>query len=133
MSTKKIKVGGRDIIAPILLPVELKRSGRFSATWRNNLVNRLRNLGFGRNTPLNEPVVIVVTRVMGPGDNFWRSTDLVKQQYRRIEQALERLNYINNRGRQWVVETVTNQEDSRRSEGPAIEISFKVKSKVKVK
>ena len=114
------------ILFRVLLPIELTNGndGRGHA-WQRSASRRKkyeRILAPLRRTPFEEPVVVRVTRVLGKGQRLWDSSSVGRGNYKEIEDTLVALGWFHDDGPAWIKQTIFAQDDSRRGEGPGVEI-----------
>ncbi len=95
----------------IRLPFELTNGndGRGSKWFRSAKLldkyeSQLRRLGFVR-TPLDFPVIVHVTRILGPGQRMWDSSSCGRGNWKEIEDALVAVGWFRDDGPKWIRET----------------------------
>ena len=115
-----------DLPYRVTLPIQLTngndgRGSRWfkSANIRNRMEKTLRQLGLAR-TPLDVPVAVTVTRVLGKGERKWDSSSGLRGNWKEIEDAMVACGWFHDDGPKWITETTFRQDDSRRKDGPAI-------------
>ena len=112
--------------ARVVLPFELNNGndGRgskwfSSANVRKKFEKSLRLLGMVY-VPLDTPVAVTVTRVLGKGQRKWDSSSGLRGNWKEIEDAMVACGWFHDDGPKWITETTFRQDDSRRKDGPAI-------------
>ena len=115
-------------ILKTLLPIELTNGndGRgskwfSSAKIRKQVETLLRVEGFERE-PFDHPVTDHVTRILGKNQRLWDSSSIGRGNWKEIEDALVAVGWFHDDGPKWIIETRFFQDDSRRSDGPSIEV-----------
>lgn len=73
-------------------------------------------------TPFTFPVGVSVTRILGPRQRLWDSSSILRGNYKQLEDTLVELGWFNDDGPEWIKGTFGFQDDSRRDEGPAVQI-----------
>lgn len=73
---------------------------------------------------LSDPVALIVTRVLGPRERLWDSDSVLRGNAKQVIDAVVATGLIADDGPKHVALTVGVQDDSRREQGPSIEISF---------
>jgi hypothetical protein len=113
-----------------ILPIELTNGndGRgskwfSSAKVRKQVEQVLRAEGFERE-PFEYPVIVHVTRIIGKNQRLWDSSSIGRGNWKEIEDALVVLGWFHDDCPKWIRETRFFQDDSRRSEGPSIEVEI---------
>ena len=114
------------VLLKILLPIELTNGndGRGYA-WQRSASRRKkleRILAPLRRKPFEEPVVVRVTRILGKGQRLWDSSSVGRGNYKEIEDTLVALGWFHDDGPKWIKQTIFAQDDTRRGEGPGVEI-----------
>lgn len=74
--------------------------------------------------PFDFPVVVHVTRVIGKNQRLWDSSSIGRGNYKEIEDAMVAIGFYFDDGPKYITETRFFQDDSRRDEGPKIEVSI---------
>ena len=74
--------------------------------------------------PFNFPVVVHVTRIIGKGQRLWDSSSIGRGNWKQIEDAMVAVGFFHDDGPKYITETRFFQDDSRRDEGPQIEVSI---------
>ena len=120
----------RELVERLVLPIELTngnegRTKHFgaSASRRKNY-EQLIALSCGRRSPISEPVTVTVNRILGRGQRLWDSSSILRGNYKELEDALVACGFFHDDGPSWILSTIGTQDDSRRSEGPSVEISI---------
>lgn len=90
-----------------------------SANVRKKVEKQLRDLGHER-TPFDFPVVVHVTRLLGPKQRLWDSSSIGRGNWKEIEDALVSLGWFHDDNPAWITETRFFQNKEDRSKGPAI-------------
>lgn len=77
-----------------------------------------------RRVPHPCKVSVVVTRILGPGEQAWDSSSILRGNYKELEDALVATGWFVDDSPRWIVETLGRQDSSRRDIGPAVELSI---------
>ena len=85
-----------------------------SATRRKKYELYLRHAGLDTIKTLEEPVVVEVTRYLGPRQSKWDSSSGLRGNYKEIEDALVAVGWFHDDGYKWIVETRFLQNASNR-------------------
>ena len=114
----------------IILPFKLTNgnTGRgnawyMSANFRNKAEKKLRQLGYVRH-PFPCRVSVTVTRILGKGERLWDSSSVLRGNYKEIEDALVACGWFVDDSMQYIALTIGRQDETRRKEGPAIELEI---------
>lgn len=114
----------------LALPIELTNGndGRgskwfSSAKVRIKIEETLRRLGLVFK-PLPIPIVIHVTRVLGPGQRLWDYSSGLRGNWKEIEDAAVECGWFHDDGPKWIREVRFFQDSSRRKDGPSIVIEI---------
>ena len=114
----------------IALPFELTNGndGRgskwfSSAKLRTKFEKQLRQLGMVRE-PFTFPVIVTVTRILGPKQSLWDSSSIGRGNWKEIEDALVACGWFHDDGPKFITRTNYEQDAARRCEGPSIEIKI---------
>ena len=121
-------------VARLTLPIELTngndgRGSRWfsSAKVRKGIEALLRGLGYVCQ-PLDYPVIVHVTRVLGPRQSLWDSSSCGRGSWKECEDALVACGWFHDDGPKWIVETRFFQDPGQRTVGPATVVEiFRVK------
>ncbi len=116
------------------LPIELTngndgRGNRWfsSAKIRKDVEKQLRELRHERD-PFEFPVVVHVTRLLGPKQRLWDTSSIGRGNWKEIEDALVVLGWFYDDSPKWITETRFFQNGENRTRGPAILVEiFKAK------
>jgi len=116
------------------LPIELTNGndGRgnkwfSSAKIRKDVEKQLRELGHERE-PFEFPVVVHVTRLLGPKQRLWDTSSIGRGNWKEIEDALVVLGWFSDDSPKYISETRFFQNGENRTRGPAILVEiFKAK------
>ncbi len=73
-------------------------------------------------TPFDKPVVVKVIRVLGKGERLWDSSSVLRGNYKQMEDSFVACGWFHDDNAKWITQTVGAQDDSRREQGPAVEI-----------
>ena len=126
---------GKHAPESIILPFELKngnrgRSGTYhkSAAWRNKFEEDLKKLGL-RFEPLPFRAIVHVTRIMKPRQAFWDPSSSGRGNYKELEDALVACGWFTDDSFKYIENVFFYQDNTRREEGPAIEIRIEEVSK----
>jgi len=101
-------------------------TGRGNAWFRSNKERReLRTLiqeqhGFG--DPFLGPVVVVITRVLGPREHKWDSDSQQRGTVKQLLDAMVELRYFTDDSPKWITHVTCNQDDQDRDMGPALRV-----------
>lgn len=76
------------------------------------------------NIVLSQPVVLIVTRVLGKGQRLWDSDSILRGSAKQVIDAIVASGLLPDDGPKHVALAVGLQDDTRRGEGPSIEVSF---------
>lgn len=108
------------------LPIELTngndgRGNRWfsSAKIRKDVEKQLIELRHERD-PFEFPVVVHVTRLLGPKQRLWDSSSIGRGNWKEIEDALVVLGWFYDDSPKWITETRFFQNGENRTRGPAI-------------
>lgn len=111
-----------------ILPFELDngnsgRSGKWfsSAKLRKKYEEALRKMGLQR-VPFPCPVNVRLIRILGTGQREWDSSSWQRGNYKEIEDALVACGWFVDDGPKYIWETTFENDISRKSKGPCIEI-----------
>ena len=74
--------------------------------------------------PFDFPVVVHVTRIVGKGQRLWDSSSIGRGSWKEWEDAMVAVGFFHDDGPKYITETRFFQDDSRRDEGPKIEVSI---------
>ena len=114
----------------VTLPIELTNGndGRGSKWFSSSKVRKdmeslLVALGH-RRQPFDVPVEVRVTRIVGRGQRLWDTSSVGRGNWKEIEDAMVACGWFHDDGPKWIRETRFFQDDSRRHEGPAIEVEI---------
>jgi hypothetical protein len=78
-------------------------------------------LGFyGRRKPFDFPVRLRVTRVLGSGERSWDQSSLARGSWKQLEDSLVSLGWFYDDGPKFITSIEWLQDDSQRSNGPAV-------------
>jgi hypothetical protein len=115
-------------VLKIILPFELDngnsgRSGKWfsSAKLRNKYENELAKMGL-RRVPFPYPVNVRLIRILGSGQREWDSSSWQRGNYKEIEDALVACGWFVDDGPKYIWETTFENDISRKSKGPCIEL-----------
>lgn len=115
----------------ITLPFELTNGndGRGSKWFKSAKVRErfeadLKNLGLTFE-PIPYQVEVTVTRIVGKGQRLWDSSSVGRGNYKELEDALVACGWFHDDNPKWITATHFKQDDTRRSEGPAIILTIK--------
>jgi len=92
-----------------------------SASDRKELEKILRGLGLVRK-PFDVPVVVYVTRVLGKGQRCWDSSSGLRGTYKQLEDSAVACGWFQDDSYKYIKETRFFQDDTQRSNGPAVVI-----------
>lgn len=73
--------------------------------------------------PLDEPVVIVVTRILGPRQRLMDTSSLLRGSYKELEDAMVACGWFHDDKPEWIAATIARQDAGRRQDGPATRIT----------
>ena len=114
----------------MILPFELTNGndGRgskwfSSAKLRKGFEKALRNLGKVE-TPRDYPVIITVTRILGPRQSLWDSSSIGRGNWKEIEDAMVACGWFHDDGPKWIKRTTFEQDATRREIGPCVEVEI---------
>jgi hypothetical protein len=112
----------------IILPFELDngnsgRSGKWfsSAKLRKKYEAELGKMGL-RRVPFPYPVNVRLIRILGSGQREWDSSSWQRGNYKEIEDALVACGWFVDDGPKYIWETTFENDISRKSKGPCIEL-----------
>ena len=94
-----------------------------SAKLRKQFEKDLRRLGFVRK-PFDKPVIVTVTRIMGPGQRLWDSSSIGRGNWKEIEDALVACGWFHDDGPKYIHNTFFKQTSALRHEGPSIHVEI---------
>jgi hypothetical protein len=93
-----------------------------SAAVRDRIEGQLRLLGLVR-SPWPYRVRCRVVRVLGKGERLWDDSSVLRGNWKEIEDALVACGWFNDDGPKWISAVDGRQDDTRRHEGPKIELT----------
>ena len=115
----------------LALPFELTngndgRGGKWfsSAKARKRIEADLRVLGLVPSAPFAVPVSVHVVRILGPGQRLWDSSSIGRGNWKEIEDALVAVGWFVDDSPQYITATTFDQDASRRSVGPMVEVTI---------
>lgn len=122
-----------DHIGPLIhermLPHELdndnrgRRKSEFVAAKRRKKIAELLWPEFRKTTPYAEPVVIVITRILGKGQAFWDPDSIGRGSAKELIDTLVELDWFHDDSHKYIRGCIYDQDDSRRAIGPTTKIS----------
>jgi len=119
-------------IVDIILPFELTNGndGRGSKWFRSSTIRKrvegdLRKMGLVRD-PFNFPVHVTVTRILGKGMRLWDTSSVGRGNWKEIEDALVACGWFRDDSPRWILSTRFAQDDTRRTDGPAVRVQIAV-------
>lgn len=74
--------------------------------------------------PYPFPVVVRVTRILGPNERLWDSSSILRGSYKQLEDALVALGWFHDDSPKWISQTSAEQDSSQRKNGPAVLIEI---------
>lgn len=120
----------QDSLLRVRLPIRMtnNNAGRgyrwhASAKFRADCEGYLRVWGLTR-TPFAAPVIVRVTRILGPRERLWDSSSVLRGNWKEIEDSLVAMGWFRDDSPRWITATIAAQVSDRRAEGPAIEIEI---------
>lgn len=118
------------LLHTITLPINLTNAneGRtmhfaVAAQRRKKIFRQLQALGL-RRRPFDQPVDVVVTRILGSGQRLMDSSSLLRGNWKEIEDSLVQLGWFADDGPKYIRATLALQDSSNRAAGPAIAIDI---------
>jgi len=112
----------------MILPIELTNGndGRGNAWYstkdqRKKYEKLLRKMDLVRE-PFDFPVKVSVVRVLGKGQRLWDSSSVLRGNWKEIEDSLVACGWFKDDSVKHIVHTVGYQDETRRNEGPCVEI-----------
>lgn len=117
-------------VETVLLPFELTngndgQGGRwFSSAKIRKKFEAVLRLEYPARRPFGFPVVVHVTRIIGKGQRLWDSSSIGRGNWKQIEDAMVAVGFFHDDSPKYITETRFFQDDSRRDEGPKIEVSI---------
>lgn len=116
----------------VTLPIDLtngnegrtKHYGK-SAAARKQFERIVRSLGHVR-TPLDQPVRVTVTRVLGKNQRMFDPSSLGRGNYKELEDALTACGWWHDDSSKWISSVVFRQDAGRRGVGPAVVVRVEV-------
>lgn len=116
----------------VMLPIELTNGndGRGSkwfnsAKMRKKIETKLRALGLTRSEPIPYRCFNIVTRILGKGQRLWDSSSVGRGNWKEIEDAMVACGWWVDDSPKYIAHTAFYQDDTRRSEGPCIELKIR--------
>ena len=116
------------LLLDVTLPLEItnQNDGQGHSFWKKHrqrlqYQSDLRVLGHLRK-PFDEPVRIVATRILGKNQRLWDSSSVLRGSYKQLEDAMVACGWFVDDGPKYITETVGRQDDTQRSNGPAIRL-----------
>jgi hypothetical protein len=113
-----------------LLPFELTngndgRGGKWfsSSKLRKKFEKDLRLLGLVRQ-PFPHPVVVTVTRILGPRQSLWDSSSIGRGNWKEIEDALVACGWFVDDSPKYITRTIFEQDVTNRGDGPAVLVAI---------
>ena len=110
----------------VTLPVKLsnnndgqRKSWYKSASERKRFEKMLRKMGLVR-TPFEQPVVVIVTRILSKGQRLWDSSSGLRGSYKQLEDSCVACGWYHDDDPRYIEETRFKQDSSRRKDGPAV-------------
>ena len=111
-----------------VIPIELlnKNDGQgrhwiLTHRTRKQMELDLRTLGLIRK-PFEQPVNVIVTRILGKGQKFWDSSSVLRGNYKQLEDALVACGWFHDDSYTHIRSTIGTQDGAHRSVGPATRI-----------
>lgn len=83
----------------------------------------LRLLGF-KATPPSHKQRVTITRVLGKGERLWDADSVLRGNAKQLLDALVDAGYFVDDGPKYISEVTGRQDDSRRGDGPAIQVEI---------
>lgn len=74
--------------------------------------------------PFEKKVDIIVTRVLGKGQRYWDQDSVLRGNAKQLIDSFVDAELLNDDSVKWVGRCLGDQDASRRSEGPFIEVTF---------
>ena len=71
-------------------------------------------------TPIEGPVVIELTRILGPNQRLWDSDSKLRGNAKELIDAMVACNWLHDDGPEYVIETVCHQDNTQRDKGPSV-------------
>jgi len=112
----------------ITLPIDLTNGndGR-SKSWYKPAIERkffeaLLIAKYRRQTPLDYPVRLVVTRILGPKQRLWDYSSILRGSWKELEDAMVACGFFHDDGPKWITSVVGDQDDSQRENGPSVRV-----------
>jgi hypothetical protein len=94
-----------------------------SAKLRKKFESDLRRLDLVR-TPFERPVIVTVTRILGPRQSLWDSSSIGRGNWKEIEDAMVACGWFHDDGPKYIKQTLFLQDASRRHEGLSIKVEI---------
>ena len=92
-----------------------------SAKLRKQFESDLRKLGHIRQ-PYPWPVMVTVTRILGPNQSLWDTSSIGRGNWKEIEDALVACGWFTDDSPRYITRTTFDQDSCRRKSGPSIEV-----------
>lgn len=73
---------------------------------------------------LDGPVALIVTRVLGKGQRLWDADSVLRGSAKQVIDAIVATGLLVDDGPKYVALVVGQQDDTRRDEGPIVEVTF---------
>lgn len=94
-----------------------------SANWKKLYASTLSKMRL-KATPPDHPQNIVITRILGKGERLWDADSVLRGSAKQLIDSLVGAGFLVDDGPKYLKEAIGRQDDTRRKEGPAVEIEI---------
>jgi len=117
-------------IASLFLPIQLTNdNGGRNAKWYRTAKRKAEyammvRVYSGRRVPFDFPVVLRITRILGPRQQFWDEDSIGRGSAKELVDAIVQHGWLHDDKRKWVSRVIYQQTDKHRDRGPAVQVDF---------
>lgn len=118
------------LLRTITLPIEITNDneGRTKhwtkAANRKHLYAKILRIMGGKVEPLEQPVVISITRILGAGQRLWDADSIGRGSVKELIDSFVACRWLHDDGPKWVSEVTYRQNATDRKAGPAVKVEF---------
>ena len=107
--------------------IELTNKNHTTRSWKaDHAAKRKFAKIVSHRTPFDNPVRVVVTRILGKRQRFWDSSSGLRGNYKELEDAMVDAGWYHDDGPTWITSTEFRQDATDRKNGPAVRIDVYV-------
>lgn len=112
----------------VIIPWELTNSNdgqghHWHRTDKSRKLAQMACEGLECRTPLDQPVLVLVTRILGKRQSKWDPSSILRGNWKQLEDELTQCGWWHDDSARWISYVIGDQDDTQRGNGPATKIS----------